>query len=230
VRVSAPDATPHGLYPAARPDLSTVVSVSREEASSEEAMISPPKARTVPETGEADRISVDEAVRIAEARIGPGEHLEVQLPHEPDDSYIVAWVDRDDPSTIKGMAVDPYSGAALTSVAWADDFSISAKALIYSHSIHVGSIFGMPTKILAFVVCLALIFATVSGAVMWWVRRPRGKTSFPAPVALRLPKSLIAVVVVSGVLMPTVGLSVLLILLGEKLAGFWPRSRTAEQP
>jgi uncharacterized iron-regulated membrane protein len=54
---------------------------------------------------------------------------------------------------------------------------------------------------------------SVTGAAMWWLRRPRGKTGFPAkPAELKPPKWVIAVICLLGALMPTAGISMLLIL------------------
>jgi uncharacterized iron-regulated membrane protein len=71
---------------------------------------------------------------------------------------------------------------------------------------------------------------SVTGAVMWWVRRPRGKTGFPVkPGESAPPKWLIAVICLLGVLMPAAGLSMLIILIGDQSWRRW-RNRDRRVP
>lgn len=43
----------------------------------------------------------------------------------------------------------------------------------FQHSLHTGEIFGLPTKVLASLVCLALALQVLSGFVLWW--RPKAR-------------------------------------------------------
>ena len=188
-----------------------------------ESLFNPAKSASPAEA--AAPISVDEAVRIATRHEFEADQINVELPVGEDGAYTVRFGSADYNPPISGqVAVDQYSGE-IVSVTSPDDFGLSGKIQFYSVPIHIGSIFGMPTKILAFLTCLGLVFATISGASMWWVRRPQGGTGFPARVNYKIPKWLIAVTVLLGIVMPTVGLSIILILVGEWLYSLWRRFR-----
>jgi uncharacterized iron-regulated membrane protein len=85
------------------------------------------------------------------------------------------------------------------------------------YSVHVGSVYGTPTKVLAVLGCLVLAFSAVSGVAMWLVRRPRGSGGFPAASDARVPKPAVWTILVLAVFLPTVGLSLLLVLAGESI-------------
>jgi uncharacterized iron-regulated membrane protein len=74
-------------------------------------------------------------------------------------------------------------------------------------------------------VCLLIVAMSVTGAAMWWVRRPRGKTGFPAkPAEIKPGKWVIAVICALGVLMPAAGISMLIILFAD-----WAARRLRER-
>jgi len=123
------------------------------------------------------------------------------------------------------LYLDQYSGKVLDAINW-QQISAVAKVQIAAYSIHIGSIYGLPTKILAVLVCLLVLAMSVTGAARWWIRRPIDKTGFP--VNLRPPKPaawLIVVICLLGVLMPAVGASLLLILLGDWLLTCYRRPK-----
>ncbi|MGF1450832.1 MAG: PepSY-associated TM helix domain-containing protein [Opitutales bacterium] len=107
--------------------------------------------------------------------------------------------------------IDPVSGDIINRGSYAD-LSGFAQFLTASYSLHVGSFGGPATKILATLICLLLVFLVVSGVVMWWIRRPKGKSGIPRRQREHLPKSVIAVNVVLAILFPVIGLSLLLML------------------
>jgi uncharacterized iron-regulated membrane protein len=83
---------------------------------------------------------------------------------------------------------------------------------LWSVSIHMGKIFGMPTKILALVASLGLLGLSATGVWMWWKRRPGGRSGFPRrPPAGSVPRWGWGLVVASGILMPVAGASMILI-------------------
>jgi uncharacterized iron-regulated membrane protein len=63
---------------------------------------------------------------------------------------------------------------------------------------------------------------------MWWKRRPKGKLGAP-PRANRTPWALFAVLVPLGWLLPTIGVSVIAVLVIEGALWLW-RSRFAATP
>lgn len=185
----------------------------------------PPKS-VLPQEG-ATPISPDEALRIASRYEFPADSVSVVLPSGPNATYGLSFLnDRLNPPLLAQVVLDQYSGAELQVTRW-EDYPLGGRILLYAVPIHFGTLWGMPTKVLAFAVCLIFVFASISGVVMWWVRRPQGKSGFPAPVDRKLPKWLIATILGLGVLLPTLGLSIVIILLGEWLYAVWQRRSSA---
>jgi uncharacterized iron-regulated membrane protein len=173
--------------------------------------LSPPKS--IKKEGAA-KLGVDEIIAIARRQQGQIE-MYVDFPHTAEDSFTVYAGSYDSPSTLTFLYLDQYSGALLDAIRW-EDISAAAKVQVSAYAIHIGSIYGLPTKILAMSVCVMIVAMSVTGAAMWWARRPRGKTGFPIkPAEIKPAKWLIVVICLLGVLMPAAGVSTLLILLGD---------------
>ena len=95
---------------------------------------------------------------------------------------------------------------------------------LINYTLHVGSIWGLPTKILWLATCVILMTLPVTGIWMWWQRRPTGRLGLPSHVDARRPRWLIATITATSILLPAVGLSVVVLLLGEQLAArLWKR-------
>lgn len=142
----------------------------------------------------------------------------VFFPVNPDGVYSVSSVQASKPQQAAYIHYDQYSGKVLKAVTW-DDFSTSAKAIAMGVSLHEGRYYGWPNQLLNLVICLGLVGLVTAGLTMWWKRRPDGRLGAPpAPANARMGVGLVAVIVVLGLLMPLMGASVILILLGERLA------------
>lgn len=87
------------------------------------------------------------------------------------------------------------------------------------YPLHVGSMLGIPTKLLWLVACMLLIASPITGLWMWWIRRPRGRTGLPRRPESRLPVALIALIALLSIALPLVGVSIAPILIGEGLFG-----------
>jgi uncharacterized iron-regulated membrane protein len=70
--------------------------------------------------------------------------------------------------------VDQYSGKVAGSVIYADK-SLGQRIRGVIKPIHTGSIYGWPTKILAFIICLVSLIFPVTGVMMWLNRIGVGK-------------------------------------------------------
>ena len=77
-------------------------------------------------------------------------------------------------SATNAVYVDQYSGAVLGTLPFAERSS-GAKARSFFKPIHTGSLWGTPSKILAFIVCLLGVTFPITGVIMWW-NRTRKKT------------------------------------------------------
>jgi uncharacterized iron-regulated membrane protein len=183
--------------------------------------VNPPKSAK--QDGAAP-LPLDEIIAIAR-RSQRETEMYVDFPHTAEDCVTVYAGSYHSPSTLTFLYLDQYSGKVLDAINWGR-ISAVAKVQVAAYSIHIGSIYGLPTKILALLVCLLIVAMSVTGAAMWWIRRPQGKTGLP--IKPRSPQPavwLIVVICLLGVLMPAVGASLLLIMLGDWLR---QRSRSAK--
>jgi uncharacterized iron-regulated membrane protein len=57
----------------------------------------------------------------------------------------------------------------------------------------------------------------VTGVWMWWQRRPTGRLGLPRRVDSARPRWLVLTVTATSILLPAVGLSVVVLLVGELL-------------
>ena len=64
-------------------------------------------------------------------------------------------------------------------VTW-DDYSVLAKLMAAGVSLHQGDM-SIINKALNVLFCLVFLFISLSGVVMWWIRRPSGKTRMGIP-------------------------------------------------
>jgi len=84
-----------------------------------------------------------------------------------------------DPRLDRTTHIDQYSGRVLADVTW-NEYNPMAKFMAAGIALHQGDV-SVLNKVVNVLFCLAFIFIAVSGAVMWWIRRPTGKKVLGAP-------------------------------------------------
>jgi uncharacterized iron-regulated membrane protein len=163
----------------------------------------------------AKPVPVEVALAAARER-WPGKSYTVQLPKKPTDAYAVTVRGAGDggPSVYGLVAVDPFSGAVTADVRH-DALPLLERARLWVLPIHMGTVAGTPTKVLALVTCLALAGLAVSGVWMWLARRPAGRWGFPRASAAPVPKPAAVLILALALFLPTVALSLAAVLLGE---------------
>lgn len=129
----------------------------------------------------------------------------------------------DDISSFQKWTFDPATGELLDHETWADLHPL-VKFWELSETVHFGSVFGLPTKLIALVSCLAVPILSVTGYLIWWWKR-QGRLKAAArqtPVRASTPvhvmpvsKGLIACLIVVGIVFPTIGASFLVLLAWE---------------
>lgn len=115
------------------------------------------------------------------------------------------------------LKVDGTTGTVLSRTDFAERHWID-RVIGYGVAVHEGALFGFANQILGTVTALLLTLLAVSGAVMWWRRRPIGVLG--APRSLPRPGlgfALSAAIVLLAVYMPLFGASLLVVLLTEQL-------------
>ncbi|MDR2676333.1 MAG: PepSY domain-containing protein [Opitutaceae bacterium] len=187
--------------------------------------ISPPKSAPAPEG--ARLLTADEAIAAARRHFDFG-RISVRVPARPGDAWLIASPLDELFKPGAFVSIDACSGAALDVVQFRD-LPLGARLARWFYPVHTGAIFGLPTKILAVAACLAIILMSVTGVMMWWRRRPPGKSGAPrkppgSPPAATpasesvpeaVPKAIVCVIVFLGVVFPLVGASLLLLLAGQ---------------
>ncbi|MEM7537178.1 MAG: PepSY domain-containing protein [Chloroflexota bacterium] len=182
----------------------------------------PPKSAVVEN---ADTIGLDAAVATFDEAYGIA-HFNAVIPSTEDGTYSFTTNLDKNFSQARLFYVDQYSGEVLAQVGWADLTGFT-KAILYFYPIHTGGIYGMPTKILAFLTCWIIALMSVSGVVMWWQRKPAGVIlgAPHRPKNALVPRVVTVLTIIFGIILPTVGISLLVILLGGLIGRLIQRLR-----
>jgi len=135
---------------------------------------SPVLTRDVPSKPPAllSTINLDEAVATAKLQL-PGASLARIVPPKGKTGSWVVQMKFPDDSAMPGrswVVIDQYSGAVLSRLD-ARTAPAGSKIPIVNRAIHVGGLYGVPTRILAFASGLAVLLQTVTGFIMWWRKR-----------------------------------------------------------
>lgn len=120
------------------------------------------------------------------------------------------------------LYLDQFSGQTLANATAAQDGALS-QATSWSVDMHMGTQYGLLSRILSTLACLALITSITTAVIMWWKRRPTGGAGLPgrtgeAARAATPRGALVAIGVgaaVLAVIYPSFGLSLLVVLAAE---------------
>ena len=117
------------------------------------------------------------------------------------------------------LYLNQFTGRTITN-ATAEHEGALSRLTSFGIAMHMGNQFGLLTRILATMACLGVLVSALTGLLMWWNRRPSGRSGLPGPVTAgtRADTPRRAVVAVSvaavglGVLFPVFGISLLVAL------------------
>jgi uncharacterized iron-regulated membrane protein len=130
----------------------------------------------------------------------------------------VAWTvssDAADRPLRSDLKIDGATGAVLSQTAFAQRHWID-RTIGYGVAVHEGALFGIGNQILGSLTAVFLVILAVSGAVMWWSRRPIGLLGAPLPRSQpRFGSVLVATIIALGVYMPLFGATLILVLIIE---------------
>jgi uncharacterized iron-regulated membrane protein len=138
----------------------------------------PPPPHSTPIAGRSP-VPVQSALDAASAALGPTTTVAVYLPSRPRDAVTVMGLPAGAPwrQAMDVAYVDSYSGRVLR----VDRFAkrpLGELARRATNPIHVGSLYGLPSEIAAFIACLIGTIAPFTGAVIWINRKwPRALRS-----------------------------------------------------
>jgi len=159
----------------------------------------------------ASSFAIDDVVQKAQS-LGFTQY-KVNLPRSETGVYTVTantmGGDIIDPTQDRTTHLDQYSGRILGEVTW-QDYNFIAKTLAVGISLHQGDI-SIINKLLNALFCLAFVVVSVTGGVMWWMRRPSGQSKLGTPPKFGdagLWKAGLVTVVVISVLFPLAGATI----------------------
>jgi uncharacterized iron-regulated membrane protein len=127
---------------------------------------------TPPSQGPVARITLDDAIAAAKTQL-PGATIARITPPKVRNGSILVTMKYPGDSTAPGrswVVVDQYTGQVLGRQD-ARTAPTGAQIPIVNRAIHVGGIYGVPTRILAFLSSLAVVVQLVTGTWMWWRKR-----------------------------------------------------------
>jgi uncharacterized iron-regulated membrane protein len=124
---------------------------------------------------DAKPISLDQALRAAKNTYTNAEFYNVSFPKDSADALTVSALPMQPvhESATDAVYIDQYSGAVLGKLPYSER-SLGARVRSTFKPVHTGSIWGWPSKILAFIVCLFGVTFPITGTIMW-VNRTRKK-------------------------------------------------------
>ncbi|NTY63291.1 PepSY-associated TM helix domain-containing protein [Mycolicibacterium sphagni] len=122
------------------------------------------------------------------------------------------------------LYLNQFTGATIANATAAQDGALS-RLTSFGIAMHMGNQFGWLTRISATVACLGVLLSALTGLLMWWKRRPSGRSGLPGPASpatrANTPKrAMVTVAVVAialGVLFPAFGLSLIVVLVAEAI-------------
>lgn len=121
--------------------------------------------------------------------------------------------DSTDPTSDRTVHVDRYTGKILADIRFAD-YGLAGKTMAVGIPLHMG-LMGTLNAVVNILICVALTAVAVSGAVMWWKRRPAkaGRLAAPpVPVDVPLAKGVVLTALALSMAFPVLGLTLLAVL------------------
>jgi len=140
----------------------------------------PPKSRYI---ADAKKITFDKALAAAKTVYPAGEFYSVSMPKDSAEAVSVTTLGHDaaHESATDAVYIDQYSGVVIGKMAFGDR-SLGAQVRSTFKPVHTGSIWGTPSKIIAFIVCLLGVTFPITGTIMW-INRTRKKNKKAAKAA-----------------------------------------------
>ncbi len=162
-----------------------------------------------------DPIDADQAIAILDA-LGLKKSFSLALPSGPTGAYTAASRPPRAEDT-RVIYLDQYSGKVLGDTGFSQ-YGRAAKAIEWGIAVHQGQEYGPVNRYVMLAGCLGIIVLTISAPVMWWKRRPKGSFGMPpATASRRAAMGVLAVMAIAGMLYPLVGLSIMAVLIVERL-------------
>ncbi|QDT49137.1 PepSY-associated TM helix [Symmachiella dynata] len=184
----------------------------------------PPQSKPVAEGTPV--ATLDEIVPTFLAQSRPNDAVRIRFAESPEHAHRAFLIQDEDKNSYRSVDVDQYTGELLK-VVDGSDLKFLYRVRLWAVSIHMGQIFGTPTKILALIAAVVMLALSISGLWMWWMRKPSGLTGFPRRPARSLPNWGWGIVVLCALVLPVAGISIILVGIFDQL---WGRFYNAPPP
>ncbi len=160
---------------------------------------------------------LDTAVAVADGE-GLRHPMTVAVPADDVGTFSAIGYAFDDPTDERTVHVDQYGGTVRSTYGY-DDYPVLARVVSQGIALHEGRSLGPVNMAVSALFCLGVIVLCLTGPLMWWRRRPRGRrTGAPrGRMPLRTTPWLTTGVIALGVFLPLFGLSLLVVLLLDHL-------------
>ncbi|SDD05990.1 Uncharacterized iron-regulated membrane protein [Melghirimyces thermohalophilus] len=165
-------------------------------------------------------LPVEKIIQIAKAKnVHPG--YKIAFPEGKTGVYTVfldpaeVYPDRPSPQAQQTLHIDQYDGKVLADYGW-DDYGSLGKLISMGIAFHQGE-FGPLNQLLMLALVIGIVAIVLSGIVMWWKRRPKGRLGAPSrPRNIKMLKSVAILILILGVFFPLVGLSLIFVWLLDR--------------
>jgi uncharacterized iron-regulated membrane protein len=178
----------------------------------------PQSDQTQSEGARGSVANLDTAVVVADGE-GLRHPMTVSLPADEAGVFSVIGYAFGDPSRERTVHVDQYCGDVRSEYGF-DDYPLLAKVVSQGIGLHEGRSLGLVSFWGAALMATLVIASCVTGPLMWWRRRPKGRTTLGAPqgrLPLRTSPPLAIGLVVLAVFLPLFGASLIAVLLLDQL-------------
>jgi uncharacterized iron-regulated membrane protein len=175
----------------------------------------------VPRSDPANRTgsvaSVDTAIEVGR-RNGLRSPMTIALPTSTTGVFSAIGYAFSNPAQERTLHVDRYGGRVVSTYGYRD-YPALAKVVSQGIALHEGRRLGLLNFWLSTVFCLGVIFMCVTGPLMWWRRRPKGR-ALGAPrgrLPLRATPGLAVLVIALALFLPLFGITLAAVLLLDQL-------------
>ena len=124
--------------------------------------------------------------------------------------------------TVRGMSpnrlrqetvhYDRWTGEQVMRIRF-DDHNIVDRTMALGVSFHEGALFGWFNQVIALLAALGIVGLSMTGAIMWWKRRPAGRMAVPPmPSDRKIAIGVVGLILILGVFLPMAGLTLIVAL------------------
>jgi len=155
-------------------------------------------------------ISVAEIVETAQS-LQIGAPIEIQPPASAKGVWTIKSMMQDRTKRLT-VHYDQWTGEEIMRIGFKDRHPVQ-QLTGYGIALHEGALFGWLNQLLGLLAALGVVALSVTGAWMWWSRRPASQLGAPPmPTDSRLKKLIIAVILALALFLPMVMISLIVIL------------------